>query len=160
MEQIPYIKYIRDMVGDHKILLTAACVVLVNEANEVLLQERTDSKRWGLPGGLMELEESIVDCAIREVKEETSLDIQLTGFIGVFNNPLMKWFDHDEARILAFAFTAKIVQGTLRVNDHESLSFRYFPYDSLPTLHSKDTYEIIDAYYHQKYNLIEGRSFQ
>ena len=160
MEQMPYIKYIRSMVGDHKILLTAACVVLCNEDNEVLLQERSDSLKWGLPGGLMELEESIVDCAIREVKEESNLDIELTGFIGVFNNPMMRWFDHDEARILAFAFTGKVINGELRVNDHESKSFRYFPYHSLPTLHSKDTYEIIDAYYQHKSNLIEGRSFE
>ncbi|MCK7488424.1 MAG: NUDIX domain-containing protein [Bacillus subtilis] len=73
-----------------------------------------DTLKWGFPGGLMELEESIADCAVREVFEETALEVRLTGFIGIFNNPMMRWRVADEARILAFAFTGEIVAGTLQ----------------------------------------------
>jgi 8-oxo-dGTP pyrophosphatase MutT (NUDIX family) len=155
-----YIVYMREMVGDNKFLLTAACVVIADEQNRVLLQQRSDTFKWGMPGGLMELEESIVDCAVREVKEETALDVRLTGFLGVFNNPMMRWRIKDEARILAFAFTGEIIGGTLRVNDSESVGFAWFGKDELPELNSPDTYEILEAYFNGKRNLVEGRSFE
>jgi 8-oxo-dGTP pyrophosphatase MutT (NUDIX family) len=160
MEKQNYILYIREMVGDKKILLTAACVVLTDSLGRVLLQERADSKKWGLPGGLMELDEPIADCAIREVFEETGLDVRLTGFLGVFNNPLMRWRVSDEARVLAFAFTGEIVGGTLSVHDDESLRFEWFDKDHLPVLHSVDTVEILDAFFNGKRNLVEGRNYE
>jgi 8-oxo-dGTP pyrophosphatase MutT (NUDIX family) len=155
-----YILYMREMVGDKKFLLTAACVVLADEKGRVLLQERADSKKWGLPGGLMELDEPIADCAVREVFEETGLHVRLTGFLGVFNNPLMRWRVKDEARVLAFAFTGEVVGGTLSVHDDESLRFDWFDKDHLPTLHSVDTAEILDAFFQGKRNLVEGRNYQ
>ncbi len=154
-----YIVYLRKMVGDSKVLLLATSVIITNEANEVLLQKRSDNGLWGLPGGLLELDERISDCAIREVKEETNLDVELTGFIGVFNNPLMRWRKRDEARVVAFAFAARVVGGTLRVNDAESTAMAYFPHDKLPQLHAPDNLEAIKAYYAGKRNLIEGDSY-
>lgn len=160
MEKIPYILYLRNMVGDANVLLNAACVVLTNDQDEILLQERTDSLRWGLPGGLMELDESIQDCAIREVFEETGLEVELVRFIGIFNNPMQRWRERDEARILVFAFTGKVIGGELSVHDHESKSLCYFRKDELPSLHSIDTVEIINAYYERKFHQIEGRVFE
>ncbi|HOP57129.1 MAG TPA: NUDIX domain-containing protein [Bacillota bacterium] len=154
-----YIKYLRNMVGDNKVILCACSVVIVNEKNEVLLEKRSDNHLWGLPGGLMELEESIEECAIREVYEETFLKIRLTRFLGIFNNPMMRWREHDEARVIAFAFAAKIVGGSLRVNDHESLEMQYFSKDKLPRIHSVDNYETINAYYAGKEALVEGKEY-
>lgn len=160
MEKTPYIIYLRKMVGDAMVMLNAACVVLTNDQDEVLLQERTDSTRWGLPGGLMELDESIQDCAVREVFEETGLEVQLEHFIGIFNNPMQRWRENDEARIIVFAFTGKVIGGELSVHDHESKSFQYFSKNNLPPLHSIDTVEIIKAYYERRFHQIEGRVFE
>ncbi len=154
-----YIKYIRDMVGDSMIMLNATAVVIVNENNEVLLQKRSDNKMWGLPGGLMELDESIEECAIREVKEETNLDIEITKFIGVFINPMMKWRVNDRAQVFGFGFVGKVIGGILQVNDTESTEMKYFAFESLPKLHTKDNEDIVNAYYQNKYNLIEGKSY-
>lgn len=154
-----YIAYLREMVSDHLVILNGTAVVIVNEYNQVLLQKRSDSLTWGLPGGLLELGERIEDCAIREVKEETNLDISIKRFIGVFTNPMMRWHQTDQAQVICFAFLADVVSGQLRVNDSESVDVQYFDYDNLPEIHTLDNRQIIDAYYHQQYNLIEGKSY-
>lgn len=58
MNNINYIKDIRSLVGNQNIILNFAGGVLVNNKNEILLQRRSDSKLWGLPGGAMELGET------------------------------------------------------------------------------------------------------
>lgn len=154
-----YIKDIRGKIANDWIILNASAVVITNDKNQILLQKRSDNHLWGLPGGLMELEDSITECAIREVKEETNLDVELERFIGVFSNPFMRWRKADYAKIISYAFTAKIIGSTMKINDHESLELRYFDYESLPQVHSIDTLEIIQAYYHNKYNLVEGKRY-
>ncbi len=159
MNKESYIVYLRNLVGNSKVILNACSVVIVNEKDEVLLQKRSDNSLWGLPGGLMELDESIAECAIREVKEETNLDIELTHFIGVFNNPMMRWRKVDEARVIAFAFAARVIGGELRINDSESLGFGYFSRDRLPQIHSSDNLETIHAYYEKRQCLVEGKCY-
>ncbi|MGD9909302.1 MAG: NUDIX domain-containing protein [Candidatus Izemoplasmatales bacterium] len=151
-----YIAFIRSKVGNSKIMLNACSVVITNEADEVLLQHRTDNGLWGLPGGLMELDETIEECAIREVKEETNLDIELTKFLGVFVNPMMRWREVDEAQVFAFSFVGKVIGSTLRVNDQESSEFAYFDRFHLPKIHAIDNIQAIEAYYNHLEGLVEG----
>ncbi|MFA7561200.1 MAG: NUDIX domain-containing protein [Candidatus Izemoplasmatales bacterium] len=155
-----YIKKLRLIAPDKFLILNATAVVITNEKNEILLQKRSDNGLWGLPGGLFELADSISQCAIREVKEETNLDIKLNKFIGVFVNPFMRWKESDKAKVFSFAFTAKITGGELRVNDSESSELKYFSYQELPTIHSIDNIEIVDAYYNNKFGLIEGEKYE
>jgi ADP-ribose pyrophosphatase YjhB (NUDIX family) len=48
---------------------------------------RADSGNWTLPGGMQDLGESITQTAVREVREETGLDVELTGLIGIYTDP-------------------------------------------------------------------------
>lgn len=61
----------------HKFVLLqdGATAIIVNDKGEILLQSRADNDRWGLPGGRQELGERFEDTVIREVKEETNLDV-------------------------------------------------------------------------------------
>lgn len=61
----------------HKFVLLqdGAAAVIVNDKNQILLQSRADRDKWGLPGGCQELGERFQDTIIREVKEETNLDV-------------------------------------------------------------------------------------
>ena len=61
----------------HKFVLLqdGAAVIIVNDKGQILLQSRADNDRWGLPGGCQELGERFEDTVIREVKEETNLDV-------------------------------------------------------------------------------------
>ena len=72
----------------HKFVLLqdGAAAIIVNDKGQILLQSRTDNERWGLPGGCQELGERFEETVIREVKEETNLDIteenlELVGII-------------------------------------------------------------------------------
>jgi ADP-ribose pyrophosphatase YjhB (NUDIX family) len=154
-----YIKDIREKVGNDWLILNAACSVIVNDKNQILLQKRSDNQLWGLPGGLLELNESIKEGVVREVKEETNLDLEITGFIGIFNNPFMRWRENDYARIISYAFVGKVNDKLMKINDHESMELKYFNYYDLPRLHSIDTIQIIDAFYNNKRNLVEGELY-
>ena len=154
-----YIKRIRSLVGNEYLMVNATAVVIVNDLGEVLLEKRSDNNLWGLPGGLIELNETIKEAAIREVKEETNLDVSLTKFIGIFSNPFMRWKEKDYAKVFTFAFTAKVIGGELKVNDHESLLMKYFAYEELPPLHSMDTIEINEQYYNFNNITIEGERY-
>lgn len=61
----------------HKFVLLqdGATAIIVNDKGQILLQSRADNDRWGLPGGCQELGERFEDTVIREVKEETNLDV-------------------------------------------------------------------------------------
>lgn len=61
----------------HKFVLLqdGAAAVIVNEQGQILLQSRADRDKWGLPGGCQELGERFQDTIIREIKEETNLDV-------------------------------------------------------------------------------------
>jgi 8-oxo-dGTP pyrophosphatase MutT (NUDIX family) len=68
-------------------LVIAVTAVIVNDQGELLLQKHTDNNLWGLPGGAMDIGESIREAVIREVKEETALDVDPTGVVGIYSDP-------------------------------------------------------------------------
>ena len=77
---IGYPVFTRMCMGElqHKFVLLqdGAAAIIINNEGEVLLQSRTDRDLWGLPGGCQELGETFKDTVIREVKEETNLDVE------------------------------------------------------------------------------------
>lgn len=62
----------------HKFVLLqdGAAAVILNKSGQILLQSRADKDTWGLPGGCQELGEKFQDTVIREIKEETNLDVR------------------------------------------------------------------------------------
>lgn len=58
------------------LLQDGAAAIIVNNEGQILLQSRADRDKWGLPGGCQELGERFQDTVLREVKEETNLDVK------------------------------------------------------------------------------------
>jgi ADP-ribose pyrophosphatase YjhB (NUDIX family) len=62
-------------------------VVVADDAGRILLICRTDNGNWALPGGAMELGESLAQAAVRETREETGVDCEITGLSGIYTDP-------------------------------------------------------------------------
>jgi len=68
-------------------LVPSVNVVVTNDAGDVLLIRRTDNGNWALPGGAMDLGESLPQAAIRETAEETGITCEITGLSGIYTDP-------------------------------------------------------------------------
>jgi len=68
-------------------VLPAAFAAVRNSAGELLLVRRIDDGNWELPGGRIEVGESVSDAVVREVAEESGITIALIGFAGVYSDP-------------------------------------------------------------------------
>lgn len=71
-----YLQAIRAFIGHRKIIHPAARIIIENEQGEILFIRRRDNGQWGLIAGGLEEDESISECIIREVREETGLQIE------------------------------------------------------------------------------------
>ncbi len=67
-----------------------AAAVAIIKNNEILMLKRADNNKWTLPGGTLELNESMIACAVREVKEETALEVEIKDVIGTFTDPKIR----------------------------------------------------------------------
>lgn len=116
-------------------MVVAASAVVVNDQGEILMQRRADSGYWALPGGGMNLDESLPQTAVREVKEETGYEIEVTGLVGTYTDPrhIIAYTDGEVRRQFNVCFTARLVGGELRVSD-ESTEVRWVPPDELDQL--------------------------
>jgi 8-oxo-dGTP pyrophosphatase MutT (NUDIX family) len=75
-------------------------VVVANDAGEILLIRRSDNDNWALPGGAIDLGESAAQAAVRETKEETGIDCEITGLVGIYTDPkhIILYTSNGEAR--------------------------------------------------------------
>ncbi len=128
-----YVKELRELVGNRPLILPGAVVIILNGQNELLLQHRTDGG-WGLPGGLMELGESLEETARREVKEETGLIIGELELLGVFSGEdyFLKVANGDELYSVTAVYVTRDIQGDIEVDLTESIEVEYFQFEGLP----------------------------
>lgn len=121
-------------------LVPAASVVVVGDDGRVLLQRRTDNGKWALPGGKHELGESLAQCGIRETREETGIEVEITGIVGTYTNPghVFAYDDGEVRQEYSICLLARPVGGQLRVSD-ESFEVAWFDpaeVDGLPMVPS------------------------
>ena len=143
-----YVKFLRQYVGHEPILTAGAGMFVFNEKNEVLMQLRTDYNAWGFIGGSMELGESFEETAIRELKEETNLDVDELELLTVLSgkDTYRVYPNGDQLYDITAVFKVKKYHGELKVNDDESKEFRWFPIDNLPENLSSSTRKHLEKY--------------
>ncbi|WP_329315025.1 NUDIX domain-containing protein [Streptomyces sp. NBC_01262] len=116
-------------------LVVAASAVVTDAQGRILLQRRRDNDLWALPGGGMDLTDSLPGAAVREVKEETGLDVEITGLVGTYTDPkhIIAYTDGEVRRQFNICFTARGVGGQLAISG-ESTELRFVSLDELGTL--------------------------
>lgn len=139
-----YIKWIRSKVGHEKIILVHAGGCIFNEQGEVLLQRRGDCNMWGFPGGALELGETPEMAAVREVKEETGLDVKVGRLIGVYTDTDAVCLNGDKYQSVCIAYELSVVGGELFCDQDETLELAYFPLDKTPKLFCRQHEEMME----------------
>lgn len=122
-------------------LVVAASAVVTDDRGHILLQRRKDNDLWALPGGGMDMTDSLPGTAVREVKEETGYDVEITGLVGTYTDPrhVIAYSDGEVRRQFNVCFRARITGGQLAISD-ESTDVRFVaPSDleSLPMHHTQ-----------------------
>ncbi|MGG2054952.1 NUDIX hydrolase [Lysinibacillus pakistanensis] len=141
-----YMSELRKHIGSRAILSIGATILVLNDDMEILFQHRSDTLDWGLPGGSMELNETLEEAAARELYEETGLEANEFHLIGVFSGPdyYFQYPNGDEVYTVIHLYIAKNVRGELGVLDGESLELTYFSINELPNQLEQRTKSLLD----------------
>ena len=67
--------------------MPSVTAIVLDDEGRILVVHKTDNALWALPGGGMDVGESMPNAVVREVKEETGLDVEVTGIVGIYTNP-------------------------------------------------------------------------
>ncbi len=124
-----------------------SAIVYHDAAQKVLLTQRTDNGRWCLPGGRLDPGESVEECCVREVLEETGLIVEVRKMVGVYSNPhmLVEYADNS-VQILGLCFEVVVTGGVLRLSD-ETTAYGYFSLDEMENMDVMENHHerIVDA---------------
>ena len=142
MQSKDYISWIRSKVGCEKVILVFAGGCVFDTDGKVLLQRRGDSKKWGFPGGAIEIGETPEMAAVREVKEETGLDVRVSGLIGIYTDSDMEYTNGDQAHSICIVYELEMTGGQLKCDNFETIELQYFDLDEIPELFCKQHEEI------------------
>jgi len=102
--------------------LVPAVTGVVTDGDRILLIKRLDNGRWALPGGAIEFGESVPQALVREVREETGIDIEVTGVVGIYSDPrhVIAYDDGEVRQEFAICLAGRPVGGTLRGSDEST----------------------------------------
>jgi ADP-ribose pyrophosphatase YjhB (NUDIX family) len=95
-------------------LVPSVNVAVSDDQSRLLMIRRSDNENWALPGGAMDCGESIAQAAVRETKEETGIDCEVTGLVGIYTNPhhVILYTSNGEVRQeCSVVFTARPLSG-------------------------------------------------
>ncbi|MEQ4300531.1 NUDIX domain-containing protein [Plantactinospora sp. B6F1] len=116
--------------------IVVAVTVFVKDAQgRVLLIQRTDNGLWSIPGGGQEIGEYIAETAVRETREETGIEVEVTGIVGVYSDPhhVVEYSNGEVRQQFSVCFRAEFRAGTPTQSD-ESTHVRWVPRDELDAL--------------------------
>lgn len=147
-----YIKKVRKKFGHDELILNYAGCIIFDEQNRLLLQKRSDCEKWGFLGGMVEFGESVEEAAVREVKEESGLDVEITSLYGVYSKYFAEYTNGDKVQPIIHLFNARIIGGERIDQNDETLQLKFFDLNNIPPLFCKQHQDALD-------DIIAGREY-
>lgn len=116
-------------------IVVAVTAFVLDDQDRVLLIRRTDNSLWAIPGGAQDFGEYIADTVVRETKEETGIDVEVTGLVGIYTNPnhVVEYSDGEVRQQFSICFRALYLGGQPTTSD-ESSEVRWVARDELDEL--------------------------
>lgn len=108
-------------------LVPSTTAAVRDDAGRLLLIHKIDNDLWALPGGAMEIGESVGDAAVREVAEETGMTVEVTGLVGIYTDPghVMAYDDGEVRQEFSVCFHARVLSGEPREDGSETKEVRW-----------------------------------
>ncbi len=140
-----YIKDLRDKTEHMPLLIPHSVVVLFNENNEVLLEERSDDGYFDFPGGALDLKETMEEAAKRELFEETGIIADELGLFKVYSGEITHYiyFNGDEIYGVDAVYLCNKYHGELKPQPGEVKSLSFHPLEKMPNKMSKRNKQIV-----------------
>jgi 8-oxo-dGTP pyrophosphatase MutT (NUDIX family) len=127
MPMSPYLRHLRALVGHELLVLPAVTGLVFDAAGDVLLVKQAENGEWAAPGGAIEPDEAPYDAVIREIREETGLDVLPITLRGVFGGPELRvtYPNGDQTSYVTAIFECELRGGTLRCDGEEVTEARF-----------------------------------
>ncbi|MFG3557256.1 NUDIX hydrolase [Micromonospora sp. NPDC047557] len=116
-------------------IVVAVTVFVQDRRGRLLLIQRTDNGLWALPGGAQDFGEYIAETAVRETREETGIEVEVTEIVGIYSDPrhLVEYSDGEVRQQFSICFRAQYLSGDPATSD-ESSSVAWVARDQLDRL--------------------------
>lgn len=142
-----FISKIREKIGHDPVFMPCVGCVIIKD-NKMLLQKRTDNKKWAIHGGSLEFGETFLDALNRELREELNIKVVNPKVINVYSGEDMHFTypNGDEVYMISTAYLVEEYTGNLKVDKVEVSEVKWFDIDALPkNLHDPDIKVIEDV---------------
>jgi ADP-ribose pyrophosphatase YjhB (NUDIX family) len=129
-----YVDQLRELVGNRRLIIPAIRAIIQDSRGEFLFIQRRDNGRWALPSGCLEIGESVRDCLVREMKEETGLDVISATPIAIHSEPRFGFTDETGAgyQLVIIVFWVDHWKGELVTHTDETIDAGFFSREGLP----------------------------
>lgn len=147
----PYIPYLRHMVGHARVMAVGVTVLLLNENHEILVERRADNGLYCLPGGSLDLDETVLEGMRRELREETGIDCTDFTLFSIRSGSKtdFRYPNGDVTNYVDLNFIAHVQGKNIPLkSDGESTSLQFLSLSALPdsSLWTPGTWSIVEKY--------------
>jgi ADP-ribose pyrophosphatase YjhB (NUDIX family) len=140
MPTSPYIRRLREAIGQDLILLPAVAVLPRDENGRILLVRQSDNNKWATIGGSVEIDEDPAVTAVREAQEEAGVEVELTRLVTALGGPQFRltYPNGDRTSYVSLVYEARVIGGEPAPDHDETIDVGWFGLDELSNIELGD----------------------